>query len=189
MRPGQILTVLIIGIFVILFEFSSHVHSGLWGGTDILKFFLIFILIVLSIVYLISGIKHYKRSKTLVEFIPFLTCVLILSIPSIHIGYRKVMDNSTDIMRAMVSKKFEGRESIELYFKKNGYLKINAVTKFGEDAYWGSYEKQGDTLLLDIKTNFTLGKKAVIEGNNLHFIGDSTKYWLYINAENTSFYR
>lgn len=146
------------------------------GGTDVFKYFLIFVLATLAIVYLFTAIKAYQVSKEKSEFLPLLTTLLLLAIIYTHIVYRDKMDNSKSAFIAYTTEKIEGRESTEIDFKTNGYLKVHVTYKFTDDYYWGNYEKQDDTLILRVKTNFKLGKRAIIRGDTLQFAGDSTLY-------------
>ena len=60
-----------------------------------------------------------------------------------------------------------------LDFKSNGSLKIIASYKFSDAYFWGSYKKDGDTLLLDINPDFRMGRKGLIKNNNFQFLDDT----------------
>jgi hypothetical protein len=176
MKLAQIVIALLIGLLALPMEFQSSIKGGLMGSPHVFKYFLIIVLVALAIAYLFMGIKAYRSSQEKSEFLPLITVLILLGVIYGHILYRDKMDNSKSAFTAYTTEKIEGRESTEIDFKTNGYLKVHVANKFTDDYYWGKYEKRGDTLLLDVETDFKLKKRAIIQGDTLRFVGDSTLY-------------
>jgi hypothetical protein len=183
MKPARIIIALLIGLLAIYIEFQDVIKGGLMGGPVIFKYFLVLILIGLGIIYLVSGIRSYRKSNRSVDFVPFLTSLVLIAIIFSHIYYREFMDKSESAFTAYSVGKNEGREMTEIDFKKNGHLKVIASYKFASDYFWGSYRRQGDTLILNINTDFKLGQIALIAGDTMRFIGDVTYYRLLRNSK------
>jgi glucan phosphoethanolaminetransferase (alkaline phosphatase superfamily) len=177
MKLFQAFVIVLLGILGVILESKADAKSDfplIFG-----LFFILIILILLLLIYFFIGIIRFKRSKQKAHFIPFLICLISLLFIFGYWWYSKGIYNSKSLYKAYgYPGKIDGREDTEIDFKENGKLMVHAMYKFSDSYYWGSYEQKGDTLILNIATDFPLGNKAIIKEHSLRFTTDSFEYYL-----------
>jgi len=169
MKSLSLIIALLLSAIALTMEFQTSSHSGLWGDSQyLLKLILIIVLVVVGF----WGKLYWGRVLIAI-------CFLVTSISIGHSLYIDRMYSSKSAFKAYSYGKEEGRESVELDFKENGCLRVHAIYKFNDDYFLGSYKRVGDTLFLHVKTDFIMGRKAVLQDHKLVFPGSHSVYKYY----------
>lgn len=131
---------------------------------------LLVILCILTVVYLFKNYKQLTHTHKLVAFLPSFSGVIFMLLIFGHMYVRALNDRSATAFEAYTD---TDDASLRFDFKKSGHLKGELIDKFSSKYYWGSYRKAGDTVTVDIKTDFPLGRTAVMKKDTLYFIDNS----------------
>jgi hypothetical protein len=170
MRPLPIITVTALGLISSYLEFRNIKECTLFFIADIVEVIPLIILSLLTLIYLFKIIfsPTYKRFEYHTLLIGG-SCFLVLIFG--HMYIRGQNDASKTAFKAYNYNISD--EGFILDFKENKHLKAQLIEKFSEKFYWGKYEKFGDTIELDLKTDFKLGKKAILKNDTMRIYNDS----------------
>ena len=173
MKPKQFVFPVFTGILLGIHEFSNSLKTDVFPFKFLFYYGLFWLMVILGLIQLIRGMVNYINIDDSSRLKVFVVYVVIVTALLIHHLYRENNDKSQSLILVGQNKKIEGRESTMLDFKSNGSLKIIASYKFSDAYFWGSYKKDGDTLLLDINPDFRMGRKGLIKNNNFQFLDDT----------------
>lgn len=135
------------------------------------------VLVAITILYLFIDLRQYRSSKRIRSFLPFLLCLLILSVILWRQNRIETLDRSPTKFTATT---FDiGNDGgFLLDFKMNGHLKAEKRDHWLVTFYWGRYSQHKDTLDIDLPLNFQLPKRALLNNDTLHFLGDTSKFFV-----------
>ncbi|MBU7578098.1 MAG: hypothetical protein KAF40_08565, partial [Flavihumibacter sp.] len=63
--------------------------------------------------------------------------------------------------------------------KENKVLIGEKIDRFSKTTYWGTYNRDGDAITIDIPLDFKLSKSALLQENILYFPGDSLRFKVF----------
>ncbi|WP_153042699.1 hypothetical protein [Rufibacter ruber] len=155
---------LFLGICCSLIQFRS-IKPNLWLE-EVLFTIPFLILCILAVAYLINDTRRYDDGDGVVSYLPSCTAILFISVIFIHIYHRSSKGFGKT---SFIATNEQFSHGLEIDFKANQNLKITQYHKFGETEYFGGYSISGDTVFLDINTDFQLGDKAILTDDTLYF--------------------
>lgn len=170
MRRFSFYIALGLGLIATYIEFISIKGWSIFGG-DIIDYLPLIFLCIAGIIFLFKDTKLYRSSKAKISFLPSFTCFVIAAIIIGHISFRLNTIKSKTIFTAYNYQLSD--EGFNLEFKENGYVKGLLLRRFSEDFFWGTYQKVGDTIHLNMRTNINLGDLAILKNDTLKMVGDS----------------
>jgi hypothetical protein len=172
-----LLYIFVFGGIAVIREFQNIKEWTVFGG-DLFGAFLLIILCILTVFFLFKNYSRFKQTRNYFTFIHSFTGLLFLGLIFGHMIIRSSYDNSKTLFEAY-NETTGNDEGFTLDFKMNKHLKGQRVDRFGTTSYWGSYTKQGDTLILDIPLDFKMGRHAILQGNILQFTDDTIHFNVY----------
>jgi len=178
MKLFQLIIILLLAGLTVPFEFQNVFQETLFGFEAFIRNVLITLLCIVTIVFLLLNFFNYKRSKQIILFIPPISGLLLLGLIFVHKQIRNQINNSPTLFAA--DNPYLGNDGgFTLEFKANNHVIGQKMDHWSFTTYWGSYTKQGDTLLLDIPLDFKMGRHGVIHGDTISFIDDTIKFGIY----------
>ena len=174
MRPVQLILILLFGGMTVYLEFREIQEWTLFGS-DLFNAVPLFVLCILTAVYLFKNNRQYRQRKNILFYLPSSIGLLFLIVTVGHMLLRSHYDNSPTLFTAS-NYDLGSDGGFSLDFKKNNHLKGKKIDRFSTTTYWGTYRQQGDTLILNIPLDFKMGRQAVFQDTILRFIDDTVKF-------------
>jgi hypothetical protein len=177
MRKVQTILILIFGLLASGLEFRN-IKTDTVFSIGMLEGIPLIALCILTATFIYKNSVQFRRTKNYFSFVPpFIGLVLIVTTFA-HKLWRSSVDNAPTIFTA-TNYNLGNDGGFILDFKADKHLKAEKRDHWMVTYYWGSYEKQGDTLLIDIPLNFKMGRHAVLQDNLLSFTDDTVHFDVY----------
>lgn len=178
MRKLQLFFIIIFSGVTLYLEFRDIKEDSFPISGDSIEVVSAITLCILTIVYFFKSDVRYQQRRNMLTNLPSFFGLLILVATGGHMLFRSYIDNSTTAFKA-TNFDLGNDGGFTLDFKKNMYLKGFKIDHFSATTYWGTYQQQGDTLVLNIPLDFELGRHAVVKDSIMYFIDDKVKFQVY----------
>ncbi|OQP59578.1 hypothetical protein A3860_36930 [Niastella vici] len=161
---------LIFGSLVIYGETRTITQKTIFF--DFIDYVPLTILCLIAATQLIRLILFYRTNAGRMILLSLAIAAICLGYIVWHLKHVEKLDNSPTLFTASNSQIGSDGGS-RLYFKENGYLKAERSDHWCFTTYRGSYTIVKDTFDLDIRLDFKLGKRAILDNGVLKFIDDT----------------
>lgn len=174
MRPVQLILISLFGGLAVYLEFRNIKEWTPFGGNilDNVPFFALCLALVGCI---FQNIRQYRRTNSLVSFLPFTMGFALFALTLAHNFLRSHHENLPTLFTA-TNYDIGTDGGFRLHFKKDDFLVGEKINHFSTTTYWGEYKRSGDTIVLDIPLDFKMGRQAVLQSNVLRFLDDTVKF-------------
>jgi hypothetical protein len=177
MRKIQIILIAIFGLLAVAIEFRNIKTDTLFG-IDMLEVIPLIVLCILTTAIIYRNSVQFRQTKRYFSFLPAFIGIVLVVITFGHKIWRSSVDNAPTLFTA-TNYNLGSDGGFILDFKTNKHLKAEKRDHWMVTYYWGSYDKQGDTLLLNIPLDFKMGRHAVLQDNVLSFTDDTVHFEVY----------
>jgi hypothetical protein len=164
------LLLFILGVVCLYFEFLDIKKENPLPFAVIFDIAILVFFVIGTGFQIVKDILYYKIKNVLSSFLPSVSLIIILISIFIH---RYLYSDEVFGTTKFTAYNDHINHGVLLDFKTNGNLKIVSYYKFGETQSWGKYSQSADTLILNIETDFKLGRKALLKNDTLYFIDDT----------------
>lgn len=139
---------------------------------DFIDYVPLTILCLVAATQLIRLILFYRTHAGRMILLSLAVAAICLGYTVWHYKHIEKLDSSPTLFTASNSQIGSDGGS-RFYFKENGYLKAERGDHWCFTTYRGSYTLVKDTIDLDIRLDFKLGKRAILDNGILKFIDDT----------------
>lgn len=176
MRRVQLYIILFFGGLSLFLESRNIRESSIFGG-EIFYDIPFYTLCIITIYYLIKNNSQFIKHRRYAAFIPATTGIVFIILIVGNMLNRSSNDKSLILFTAY-NYDIGNDGGFRLDFKDNNYLKAQKIDRFSTTYYWGTYERFGDSLMLDIPLDFKMGNQAILQDSVMHIIDDTLKFYV-----------